>query len=372
MACGVLAAGCGGSADAILNPERDVYGEWLMIEPEGAVCGNNSQYKFFVNYSETSDSLVVVMEPGGACWDYESCTGANGIRGAANPNGIPDDHWEFATALSPFLNRFDDTSPTQDWNMVYIPYCTGDVHTGNNVITYSDPNGVAADVVFHHAGHDNVTKVIDWIDDNFTHIPKMLSTGCSAGGAGSITNYYFLRNGVTAAEEGYLLDDSGPIMPSGGYSDMLHDKVRESWNTDSVTSGLPSSFDPDDFGSINTALADEFPDDRLATTFFRRDMNFSLYSYERFYDFPPKDEIMDMWNTDTLALVDMYEARPNLFYYIPYWRELNDSHCTTLFSFPGSEIQDHDLDLGTWTHDLLADMPVQKALEAPVPGEDEE
>jgi hypothetical protein len=82
-----------------------------------------------------------------------------------------------------------------------VPYCTGDVHTGNNVITYTDPDGVGPDVVFHHAGHDNVQKVIEWIDANFTHVPKLLSTGCSAGGAGAITNYYFLRNGVSAAEQ---------------------------------------------------------------------------------------------------------------------------------------------------------------------------
>jgi len=362
-----------GAEDGLQNPARDTYREWIKIEPEGAVCGNNSQYKFFVNFSDTSDDLVIVLEPGGACWDFESCTGANGIRGAANPDGIDDDHFEFATALSPFLNRFDDTSPTQDWNMVYVPYCTGDVHTGNNVIVYEDPQGQADDVTFHHAGHDNMAAVIDWVDANFTRIPRMLTTGCSAGGAGSITNYHFIRNGIAAAEQGFLLDDSGPIMPSGGFSDLLHDKVRDSWNTDSVTADLPSAFDPDDFGTINTALAEEFPNDRLATTFFRRDMNFSLYSYERFYDFPPKDEIMSMWNEDTLALVDMYDTKDNLFYYIPYWRELNDSHCTTLFSFPGSEIQAQDMELGSWTHDLLdMSVPMQSAIEAPVAGEDEE
>jgi hypothetical protein len=37
---------------------------------------------------------VVSVEPGGACWDYESCSGAGGIRGAANPHGIPDDHMD--------------------------------------------------------------------------------------------------------------------------------------------------------------------------------------------------------------------------------------------------------------------------------------
>jgi hypothetical protein len=363
---------CGGD-DGPQNPVRDEYESWIKVEPEGAVCGNNSQYKFFANFSETSDDLVVVFEPGGACWDYESCSGAAGIRGAANPDGIPDDHFELASFISPFLQRFDETSPTRDWNMVYVPYCTGDVHTGNNVITYEDPAGEAAPLTFHHAGHANMEKVVEWIDGNFTRVPHMLVTGCSAGGAGSITNYYFLRKGIAAVDQGFMLDDSGPIFPSGGYSQPLHDKVRESWNTDSILVDLPSSFDPEDFGTINTALAAEFPDDRLATTYFRRDMNFSLYSYERFYDWPPKEEILRMWDEDTQLLVDMYDRTDNLYYYIPYWRELNDSHCTTLISFPGSEIEDHQMTLDAWVADFLDESRVpQSAMEAPVPGEDED
>lgn len=373
----LIPVGCGGddgpTEEEILNPVRDSYGTWEKVEIPGTVCGNNSQYKFFVNYSDTSDNLVVVFEPGGACWDYASCSGASGIRGAANPNGIPDNHFELAPFISPFLQRADTESPTRDWNQVYVPYCTGDIHSGNNVITYTDTDGKGPPLEFHHNGHANVQAIIGWIDDNFTHVPKMLATGCSAGGAGAITNYHFLRNGVRAAQKGYLLDDSGPIFPSTGYSQPLHLKVRESWNVDSILEGLPAGFDVENFGTINTALADEFPDDRLATTFFRRDMNFSLYSYERFYDFPPKEEILRMWEADTQLLVTQYETRENLAYYIPYWRDLNDSHCTTVITWRGSEIQAQGLDLQTWTADLLDDeKPLVNAIEAPVPGEDED
>ena len=76
------------------EPDAPAAGEWIKVEPEGALCGNGSQYKFFVNYSETSDDLVIAFEPGGACWDYDSCTGKKGVRGAANPDGIPDDHMD--------------------------------------------------------------------------------------------------------------------------------------------------------------------------------------------------------------------------------------------------------------------------------------
>jgi hypothetical protein len=372
LALAVGAAACGADS-GLKNPVRDEYNRWLKVEPAGAVCGDGSQYKFFVNFSDQSDDLVLVFEPGGACWDFESCTGKNGIRGAANVNGLEDRHYELAPFLSPFLQRFDNTSPTRDWNLVYVPYCTGDVHTGNNVIVYEDPSDEPEPpITFHHAGHDNVMKVADWLDAHFTEVPRMLVTGCSAGGAGSITNYWFLRNRVTAVQQGFLLDDSGPIFPSTGYSRPLHEKVRESWNTDSILDSLPASFDPEDFGTINTALAAAFPEDRLATTYFRRDMNFSLYSYERFYDFPPKEEILRMWDADTQLLVDMYDRSGNLFYYIPWWRGINDSHCTTLINFVGSEIEDHGMELGNWVGRLLDPAAsLHSAIEAPVPGEDD-
>lgn len=367
----MLLVACGGSdgGDAILNPPRDLYGEWVKIEPPGAVCGNNSQYKFFANFSDKSDNLVVVFEPGGACWDYDSCTGRNGIRGAANPNGIMDNHWEIAPFISPFLSRYDDTNPSREWNMIYVPYCTGDVHTGATVANYQgvDPD---PDVTFHHEGHADVQKVVSWLDESFTHVPKLLVTGCSAGGVGALVNYRFLRNGIRAVEKGYLLDDSGPVFPSNGYSRPLHSMIRSAWNLDTLLPDMPPNFTLEDMGSINTTLADEFPDDRLATTFFRRDYNFSLYSYERFYSFPPKDEILRMWDADTQLLVGAYATRPNLSYFIPYFRDINDSHCTTVLNFAGSDIEDHDMTLAQWVNDFVGDKPIESMMEAPVPGED--
>ncbi|MBL0217680.1 MAG: hypothetical protein IPQ07_27865 [Myxococcales bacterium] len=364
--------GCGDNMageEQILNPARDQYDTWLKVEPPGIVCGDGSQYKMFVNFSDKSDNLVVVFEPGGACWDYDSCAGRNGIRGAANPHGLPDDHWELAPFISPFLSRFDDTNPSRDWNMVYVPYCTGDVHTGAKTVTYPG-GGTDPDLEFHHDGHAAVLKVVSWLDENFTHVPKLLSTGCSAGGVGSLVNYRFLRNGIHAVEKGYMLDDSGPIFPSSGYSRPMHSMIRAAWNLDALTADLPSSFTLDDMGSINTALADEFPNDRLATTFFRRDMDFSLYSYERFYNFPPKEEILRMWNADAQLLVDQYATRDNLRYFIPYYRNINDSHCTTVLNFAGSDIEERNMTLAQWVNDFVGDKPVESMIEAPVPGED--
>src|ERR1041384_2991915 len=90
FALSIAAAACSEGTDG--NPPRDTYFTWQKVELPGTTCGNGSQYKMFVNFSNTSDNLVVVLEPGGACWDYNSCTGKNGIRGAANVNGLADNH----------------------------------------------------------------------------------------------------------------------------------------------------------------------------------------------------------------------------------------------------------------------------------------
>lgn len=369
----VTAVGCGGT-DSVDVPERPEYREWMKVELPGTVCGDGSQYKFFVNYSDSSNDLVVVLEPGGACWDYDSCAGKNGIRGAANVNGLEDTHWELAPFISPFLQRIPDANPhASEWNMVYMPYCTGDVHTGNKVVTYSDPAGEEEDIVFHHKGHDNMMAAIDWMAEQFQHVPRMLVTGCSAGGVGATVNYYFMRSGMPGVENGYMLADSGPIMPSGGWSGPLHDKVYEAWDVESILDELPGTFDPEDFGSVNTSLADEFPDDRLAVTYFQRDYNFTLYSYERFYDFPPKEQIMSMWADDTDLLTGLFDTRDNLGYFLPYWRALNDSHCTTLITFAGSEIEE----MSTGADDYLAELldnnvPLRSLRETPQAGEDVE
>lgn len=357
-----------------LPPEPPSYYQWEKVEIPGTVCGNGSQYKFFVNYSETSDDVMMIFEPGGGCWDFESCSGQTSL-GAANPDGIPDDHLNgFLGVHTPLLNREFPGSPVADWNYVFIPYCTGDVHTGRAVTVYEDPTGNQPDLEYHHNGHENVVAAVDWLNVQFPEVPRMLVTGCSAGGAGATANYYFVRTGMNI-ERGYLMADSGPIFPNSMFSQPLHTKINESWHVDEVLAEQPEFANiTDDFGLINTVLADTFPDDRLGFAFFRRDFNYSRYSYERFYEpTPTKDEILAMWWDDTQKLMAQFETRDNLSYYIPYWRAFNDSHCTMVgISWDGTEIQEAGVDLSDYIEHVLDDeAPMQSWLESVQPTEDQ-
>jgi len=154
-----------------------------------------------------TNDLIVYLEPGGACWDYPSCTGQAGIRGAANPDGIPDNFMNLGdfldpnieggsanAAISPLILKnhpAGDNIQTSRWDKVFIPYCTGDVHSGNNPDQeYCDGDDC---ITYHHVGATNIEKVIEYLKQEFPNVDKLMITGSSAGGVGSLTNYHFFR-----------------------------------------------------------------------------------------------------------------------------------------------------------------------------------
>ncbi len=357
--------------------------QWLKMELPGTQCSDGSQYKFFVNYSEKSNHLVIVFEGGGACWDYASCTG--GARGAANRNGIPDNHMDQTQYLN--LLRREASNPLQDWNMVFVSYCTGDVHTGSKVATYPDPNG-GAPLTYRHVGHDNTLKIIEWAKGRFPTIPKLLITGYSAGGIGGLENYYSIREGLPGAQCGYLLNDSGPAFHSDGPSKQVQEQTRAAWGADAILDALdgklpvPLADLKRDIGLINTVLADKYPRDRLSLAVYQMDLNYSLYSYERFFPGSDETKIHELWSGELSKLLQSYDSRPNLAYYVPYFRADNCSHCVSIppidhdiaivLSQPwlGSEIERDQVNLRDFVELLLDDArPLRSYKEDPQPSE---
>lgn len=356
---------------------------WTKVEPPEAVCSNGSQYKFFVNFSNDNHNLLIMFEPGGACWDYESCSG--GLRGAANPNGIRDDHLAERQYIN-LLRRTED-NPLRDWNLVFLPYCTGDVFGGDRVATYEKPGG-GGSLTYRHVGLSNTDKVLAWLEPHFRDIPQLFVTGCSAGGIGAIQNYALAREKLSGTQCGYLLDDSGPAFHSDGPSRQLHEKVREAWNLSTLLGRLapalrvPADKLSHDFGVLNTALADRYPSDRFALSLYRMDLNYSLYSYERFFPGSDAAKIHEYWWTDVQALMKTYDTRANLAYYVPVFRTDNCSHCVsippvghdtaTILSQPwlGSEIAGQNLDLKDFVTDLVdPTVPLKSYVEDLSPGQ---
>ncbi len=360
--------------DGFISSKYGVWQEVKLHESTGAICGNGSPFKFYINRQPDNNNITLNLEAGGACWDYESCTGQTGIRGARNPHGIPDNYMSNIDIafMTPFLWRYNplDRIEPQNWTQIYIPYCTGDIHSGDKVSVYEDPQGINEPIVWHHKGLTNVRTVISWIRENLPRPTRVLTTGCSAGGTGSLVNYYFIRTRLQP-DHGYLLNDSGPIFNAyndGGAwkSRPLHEQIRNVWGLDPLIDAVQNEVagvDKENLGSIVNVLAETFPQDRLGHTHFSRDLNYSSYSYERFYDEimsqPTRelkdDKILTFWEEDTANLMEQMDQYQNWAYFIPYYRDFIESHCTTIAEFKASDIQEAGVNIGNFINMLVND-----------------
>lgn len=343
------------------------YFKWEMVElpPEsGAACGNGSPYRFFVNRTPFSHNIAITYEGGGACWDQKACLG-EGKLGASNPNGIPPDYMSSANVafglVTPFTARNDPAQQvqTQSWNIVFLPYCTGDVHSGSKVTVYDDAYPETPRVQYHR-GQANITAAAQWLRDHLGRPGKMMLTGYSAGGVGSTVTYALMRNALQPTGQATLLADSGPLMPAprSGTSDEypslpLQNKIRDAWGLDSPE-GLVTrfgsqltGFDPDNLGSVNGALALTFPGDRFGYMLFSRDTNFSAFSYEKFYDdvsgapnaHAYKQALFSRWWLDIDHWSADLSGYANVSFHVPYFRNVNQSHCLTIIDFSGTGIE---------------------------------
>jgi hypothetical protein len=322
---------------------------WQLVELPGTVCSNGSQYRFWYYDNPNSNSMLVLYEGGGACWDYETCSGQAGILGASNPNGVSAAYINDFKAkyVSPLLNGADPGIPlfrpktnlaTNGFDMVYMPYCTGDVHVGNRVVTYTDPTGQNPPITFRHNGYNNSIAALNYLHTRFPSINKLVITGFSAGGVASSAIFYQARRTLVPTRA-YLLNDSGPIFPAPNAtynSKPLHTLITTQWNMASLYSQLPAAFNPNDFGSINSMVATEFPADRLAYTGYSSDFNFSRFSYERFFPGITPAGILQKWRQDQTNLINQIKNYSNYSYHVPWHRPINDSHCVSIITMIGS------------------------------------
>ncbi len=157
-------------------------------------CGDGTPFGFFVarppQRSGNAEKILIEIMGGGACWDSTTCEKQSAyltfpekfssfIGLSCTEIGLAVDKSNQNSRLpinmlcadSNFGNQIDFTS----YNTIIVPYCTQDVHIGDNVMTYDD------ETVRHRGGH-NLFSVVRWIYANFPHPKHIVLTGCSAGG----------------------------------------------------------------------------------------------------------------------------------------------------------------------------------------------
>lgn len=177
--------------------------EWQMIEPGGDTdCGLGDPYRFFYHEADPT-KLLVWFQGGGACWEWVSCSGMFDTSVTRDELHGYGGIFDFDDARNPFA----------DYSVLFVPYCTGDVHVGDTVATYG-----GADATVTHAGYRNVAAALGWLADR-VEPSRLVVSGASAGSYGAVFWAPYLARAYPDAAFTLIGDSGVPLLP--GYPDIL-------------------------------------------------------------------------------------------------------------------------------------------------------
>lgn len=141
-----------------------------VVAPADCMCSDGSEFSFFVREADPT-KVLFFMEGGGACFTAETCD-------PANPSykltvGYSSDFREGRdTGIFDFDNPLN---PFADYSIVFVPYCTGDVHIGNTEHDYG------GGVVVQHKGYVNGSNALATTAERFPDATEFVVAGESAG-----------------------------------------------------------------------------------------------------------------------------------------------------------------------------------------------
>jgi Pectinacetylesterase len=137
------------------GPSVDAAG-WERIVPGGdCQCSDGSEFSFWVREA-APEKVVFFLQDGGRCFSAETCAPDSGLYNTTVTEG-PDQDGVFDLA--------DERNPFADYSLVFVPYCTGDVHLGNATTEY------APGLTIQHKGYVNGTAALDHLAATFPTRP---------------------------------------------------------------------------------------------------------------------------------------------------------------------------------------------------------
>ena len=248
-----LVSGCSSKEGASTAPQPIAAADqvWTWVPFPTAVCMNGSPTGIGVNLSSQSSKVLIFLQYGGACFNADTCAVVE------NPNGFGINDFNelvetMKTTDTGVLNRSDPANPFNNWNMVFIPYCTGDVHAGSN------PNGYDGGV---QVGYINFGEYLKRIVPTFPQATQVVLAGASAGGFGAILNYDRTQQAFGSIPVS-MLDDSAPPMSDVYLAPCLESLWRQLFLLDKALPSDCTGCFPDGgggFSALPAYLAQKYP-----------------------------------------------------------------------------------------------------------------
>ena len=211
---------------------------WNWYPIEGALCRDGTPAGLFAHFA-SSDKLLIYLEGGGACTNLGFCNfnppnvnkaiSGDGQTVLGSSLGVVDARQQPGVFEGGVLHGIFDTAsadnPFKDWNAVYIPYCTGDIHFGTR--RNSTPPGMTAPQQF--VGHLNMQKFVGRIVPTFKDkVNRVVISGASAGSFGAALNYSMVQDAFGSVRVDALLDSGAPFSDKFMFPCMIK-RFREMW-----------------------------------------------------------------------------------------------------------------------------------------------
>lgn len=208
-----------GSLELTINGERKIitYNPSCSNRP-----GTDPTFSFFYRKGKVN-KLLVLFSGGGACWSGQNCIPGDGSSGLKLDGRVTYIDQIFPTMFGALqftpagrygmLDYKDDENPIKDWHAVWIWSCDGSVYWGSNDKEYEDPFYNGGKHVLRHRGFDNTMSVLKFLRERLPNPEKVLVSGQSAGGYGSVMNFPYFRKAYRGASMYLLFDSSAGIVP---------------------------------------------------------------------------------------------------------------------------------------------------------------
>ncbi|MEM6784142.1 MAG: pectin acetylesterase-family hydrolase, partial [Bacteroidota bacterium] len=175
--------------------------DWQFLQPSGMQCRDGSRTGFGLRRRSGSPNLLILLQGGGACYDFLSCL--------TNPNSFSRSDFDSYIAENGSVGVFDASNadnPFADWNVIFVPYCTGDVHSGSSPNTSVPGLFGRQDFV----GYGNMEAMLGRIQGQAKRARQVVLSGTSAGGFGVVGTYGLVSDELAPAPIDFL-NDSGPV-----------------------------------------------------------------------------------------------------------------------------------------------------------------
>jgi len=256
---------------------------------DGPICIAGTPYSVFTRQGDPK-KLLIFEQGGGACWqDFYFC---NVLAEDQEPPFPVQGIWDFDNPDNPY----------RDHSIVYMPYCDGSVHSGDNDVV--DPNFPFGPVRFHR-GLRNQSAGMDVAKATFPDAKKITLAGSSAGGVGVAGFAPFLvrflyGNSVNLA----VFNDAGPVAITLDQTDAIAARAND-WQFGQF---FPASCtECSDMGQSTDIIEWRLENDRtIREAFYETDAD----ETNRFFlGFPSQEDYRDLILAEHGALNEQFPLR---------------------------------------------------------------